>query len=162
MLKRIAYKENQKVLSNFDLTKIKRPVTKGLSRINFSALGLKGRGLLFSSYVPFKASKKSSQVKLLLASNFFTGCGLSDFRLVNVTSANLTEPKNLTWQAVGPKQFKFASIREFSDVLSSAVRFWFDELELVGLGYRLTVRNLTVRFRLGFSHVVILPIPKDL
>jgi hypothetical protein len=155
MLKRIGYNENQKVLLNFDLTKVKNP-TKGLSRVGLAVVGLNERGLMFSSYVPFKTSKKSSQLKLTLASNFFSGRSLSNFDLVNV------QPNRMLWRSVGLKQFKFATAREFNNILASAVRFWFDELELVGLGYRLTVRNLTVRFRLGFSHVIILPIPKGL
>ena len=35
-------------------------------------------------------------------------------------------------------------------------------MELVGLGYRLTIKNRSVRFRLGFSHVIILPIPSSI
>jgi large subunit ribosomal protein L6 len=34
-------------------------------------------------------------------------------------------------------------------------------MELVGLGYRLTIKNRSVRFRLGFSHVIILPLPSS-
>lgn len=156
-MRRIDYKENQKVLSNFDLAKAEKPIKDlKFQRIGFSALSLKGRGLLFSGYVPFKTSRKSLQLKLILARSFFGGRGLTGFNLIGA------ESNKMVWQAAGLKQFKFALTREFGDVLASSVRFWFDELELVGLGYRLTVRNLTVRFRLGYSHVVILPIPKNL
>jgi len=34
-------------------------------------------------------------------------------------------------------------------------------LELVGLGYRLTLKGGTLRLRLGFSHVLILTIPSN-
>ncbi len=121
MLRRVNYKESQKILLNFDLSKTKK-LAKGLkssnNRVGFSAVGLKEHGLLFSGFVPFKTSKKNTQLKLILASNFFVGRSLTNFDLVNSEVLGKT-----TWRANGLKQFKFASVREFGDVLSSSVRF---------------------------------------
>jgi len=38
-------------------------------------------------------------------------------------------------------------------------KIWFYELELVGLGYRISLKNNNIRLNLGFSHVIFLPLP---
>jgi len=43
----------------------------------------------------------------------------------------------------------------------SSNKIYFTELELVGLGYRVSVKKGRVRLGLGFSHVVYLLIPKN-
>lgn len=116
--------------------------------IYFSISLIKDNGILFSSFVNLKKNKNNSVTNLvpylkLVPVYFFDCC-------VNKNIISL-----LTNQTNGNFYYRF-----FYNLILGGFKFCFEELELVGLGYRLTIKGNTLRLRLGFSHVIILTIPK--
>lgn len=111
---------------------------------------IKDNGILFSSFVSLKGANKTTGTVSLIPSlklvpiNFFDCYGGSNNNISLIT--NQTNAKFF--------------YRFFYNLILGGFKFWFEELELVGLGYRLTVKGNTLRLRLGFSHVIILTIPK--
>lgn len=136
-----------------NLSKMQLPVGFNLNNLmTFFLCFINDNGFLLSSFVPFN-SKHRKLIKSpfnlflclkLLKINFkqklVSGGGLS-FSL-------LTDPKTA-----------YLYYRSVYNSIIGSFKFWFDELELVGLGYRLTLRGNTIRLRLGFSHVLILTVP---
>lgn len=122
------------------------------SPLSCAVQGLVKNTLTVFSVVPIKPVKKPVRTK-------FVSVYLNASRLNNLRLVNRLTPTRFVFD--GNRKFTHSLAREFTNTLTSVSRFWFIELELVGLGYRLTIKNLTIRFRLGFSHVVILTIPKS-
>lgn len=136
-----------------NLSKMRLPLGFDLNNLmTFFLYSIKDNGFLLSSFVPFNFKHKklpNSPVSLflclkILKINFkqqlisHSKCGFS----------LLTDPKTA-----------FLYYRSVYNSIIGSFKFWFDELELVGLGYRLTLRGNTIRLRLGFSHVLILTVP---
>ena len=58
---------------------------------------------------------------------------------------------------------KLTTLKSFfrSAASLSNYRVYFSELELIGLGYRLSFKNNTVRLNLGFSHIIFVSLPSS-
>lgn len=54
------------------------------------------------------------------------------------------------------KLFKFNFIFFFSTLKK---KMYYSELELIGLGYRISVKNKILRLKLGYSHIIFVVIP---
>ena len=52
-------------------------------------------------------------------------------------------------------------LKLISSKLNSNNKIYFTELELIGLGYRISLKKRRIRLGLGFSHVIYLLIPKN-
>jgi len=109
---------------------------------------IKGNGILFSSFVILKKIKTADTINLIPSLN-----------LVPIKLFDCFSNKNIFSLLTNQINGKFY-YRLFYNLILGGFRFWFEELELVGLGYRLTVKGNTLRLRLGFSHVIILTIPE--
>lgn len=137
---------------NFDLTKSNTRVRRRC----LMSLGLiKNNGLLVSAFLPFKPHFKEKKVRLILNNPL-----INEFSGGVVTNKNALNSNSSFFEQEVSSVFMNAFLKNVRTQLESTVRFYFSELELVGLGYRLTIRSSTVRFKLGFSHVVVLSIPK--
>jgi len=109
---------------------------------------IKENGILFSSFVSLKGAKAANTVNLIPSLN-----------LVSINFFDCYSVRNGISLMTNQINGKFY-YRLFYNLILGGFKFWFEELELIGLGYRLTVKGNTLRLRLGFSHVIILTIPE--
>lgn len=111
---------------------------------------IKDNGILFSSFVSLKGANKTARTSSLIPA----------LRLVPINFFDCYSGTNNSISLITNQINAKFYYRLFYNLILGGFKFWFEELELVGLGYRLTVKGNTLRLRLGFSHVIILTIPK--
>lgn len=126
--------------------------------LTYSLVYLKNNGFLISSFVKSKGFKKLVFSKYFIFSNLFNFFLPADSFVSDLNKNNSLVAGCSFNFFYNSKKLRFFYNNFYNSFISGS-KIWFEELELVGLGYRLTLRNRSVRFRLGFSHVIILPIP---
>jgi large subunit ribosomal protein L6 len=146
---------------NLNIKDFSSSSTISLPRFNnflrYSFVLLKNNGLLLSAVTKIKGFKKASVTRYFIYSRLLKFLPIKCERFFNGFDEN---------KKVSVLYRFFSNSKSLTNLYNSTYgcflsssKIWFEELELVGLGYRLTIKNRSVRFRLGFSHVIILTIP---